>query len=136
MHDLWMSISHNVMERVTGPLKFRMVLQPLMACIYAVIGGLRDAKTGARPYFWGLITDSSNRKAMIRDGWKSVGKIFIFAVIMDVAFQLYVQHSVRLVEAVIVAVILAIVPYLALRGLVTRIARKNRASPRNLRSDP
>ena len=125
MHDIWLRISDNLIDRVTGPLKFRLVLQPLMACVYAVIAGLRDAKTGKAPYFWGLITDPSNRTAMIRDGWKSVGKVFILAVIIDVAYQIYVEHFVYPGEAVIVAVILAIVPYLILRGLVTRIARRD-----------
>src|SRR4051794_33817538 len=112
MHDIWQSISHNVIERATGPLKFRLILQPLMACVYAVIGGLRDAKSGAAPYCWGLITDRQNRRAMIRDGWQSVGKVFIIALIIDIGYQWYVVDSVSLSEAIIVAVILAIVPYL------------------------
>jgi len=111
------------MDRVTGPLKFRLVLQPLMACAYAIIAGLRDAKTGEPPYFWGLITHPENRIAMIRNGLKSVGKVFVLALIMDVAYQLWVKGFVSLVDAVLVAFILAILPYLVLRGLVTRVAR-------------
>ena len=125
MHDMWLRISDSLIDRVSGPLKFRLVLQPLMACAYAVIAGLGDAKTGKPPYFWGLITDPANRTAMLRDGWKSIGRVFIFAVLVDVVYQIYVQHFVYPGEAVIVAVILAIIPYLALRGLVTRIARRD-----------
>lgn len=123
MHDMWLRISDNLMDRVTGPLKFRLVLQPVMACAYAVIAGLRDAKNGEPPYFWGLVTNPANRTAMIRDGSKSVGKVFILALIMDIAYQLWVQRFVYPGEAVIVAFILAIIPYLVLRGLVTRVAR-------------
>jgi hypothetical protein len=131
MHDMWLRISDNLMDRVSGPLKFRLVLQPLMACVYAVIAGLRDARNGKSPYLWGLITDSANRTTMIRDGWKSIGKVFIIALIVDVVYQLYELHFVYPGEAVIVALILAIIPYLILRGLVTRIARTNGAASRN-----
>jgi hypothetical protein len=123
MHDIWLRISDNLMDRVTGPLKFRLVLQPLMACAYAIIAGLRDAKTGESPYLWGLITDTGHRTAMIRDGLKSVGKVFVIALIIDTVYQLYELHFLYPGEAVLVAFLLAIVPYVALRGLVTRIAR-------------
>ena len=45
---------------------------------------------------------------------------------LDVAYQLYVLHTVYPIQALAVAFILAIVPYLVLRGLVTRLARANR----------
>ena len=124
MHDIWLRISDNLMDRVTGPLKFRLILQPLMACAYAIIAGLKDAKTGKSPYLWGLVTDTAQRTLMIRDGLKSVGKVFVIALIIDAAYQLYELHFVYPGEAVIVAFILAIVPYVALRGVVTRIARR------------
>jgi hypothetical protein len=70
---------------------------------------------------------------MIRDAWKSVGKVFVIALIIDVADQLYVERFVYPGEAVIVAVMLAIIPYLILRGLVTRIARRDSAASRTIR---
>jgi len=66
---------------------------------------------------------------MIKDGWKSVGRVFVLAVAMDVIYQRYVMHFVYPGEAIIVAFILAIVPYLIVRGLVTRLFRpKGRAA--------
>jgi hypothetical protein len=124
MDDIWMRIVENMTDRVSGPLKFRFLLQPIMASIFAILAGLKDAKTGNPPYFWSLITDSSHRVDMLKDGWKSVGKIFILALVLDVAYQIYVLHFVYPGEAIIVALALAILPYLILRGLVTRIARK------------
>jgi hypothetical protein len=44
--------------------------------------------------------------------------------VLDVIYQIIVQRFVYPGEALITAFILAIVPYLILRGLVTRIARK------------
>jgi hypothetical protein len=124
MHDIWMRIQEDLMDRVSGPLKFRLVLQPLMAVAYAIFAGLKDAKAGKPPYFWALFSDPANRVEMMKDGWKSVGKVFVLALVLDVAYQIYVLHFVYLGEAIIVAVVLAIVPYLILRGMVTRLARR------------
>jgi hypothetical protein len=124
MDDIWMRMTHNLADRVSGPLKFRLVLQPVMASVYAIIGGLRDAKAGKPPYFWTLISDPTQRIDMIKDGWKGVGKVFVLALVLDVAYQIIVLRFIYPGEAVIVALLLAIVPYLILRGLVTRLVGK------------
>ena len=124
MEEMWMRFVENLVDRVSGPMKFRLLLQPLMAVIFAVMSGLKDAKAGKPPYFWALLTDPSHRREMIRDGWKSVGKVFVLALILDVVYQVIVLRFVYPGEAIVVALALAIVPYLIVRGLVTRIARK------------
>ena len=123
MEDLLTRIFENLIDRVSGPMKFRLILQPLMATIFAIRSGLKDAKEGKPAYFWALFTDSSHRRDMLRDGWKSVGKVFVIAIIIDVVYQLIVFRWVYPVEALLVAAILAFVPYLLIRGPVNRIAR-------------
>jgi hypothetical protein len=120
-------IAHNMVERVTGPMKFRLLLQPAMATFFAIRGGLQDAKQCKPPYFWGLFTDKGERESMLKDGWKSIGKVFILAIVLDVVYQL-IEHrwTVYPGEAVLVAVILAIVPYLLIRGPVNRIVCEKR----------
>jgi len=105
-------------------MKFRLVLQPTMAAFFAIRSGLADARAGKPPYFWGLLSDRGQREAMIKDGWKSVGRVFILALVLDAVYQLIVLHAVYFGEMIIVAFVLAIVPYLILRGLVTRVARR------------
>lgn len=124
MDDIWMRIMENMADRVSGPMKFRLLLQPVMASIFAILAGLKDAKAGNPPYFWGLVTNPAQRADMIKDGWKSVGKVFVLALILDVVYQLIVERFVYPGEALIVAFVLAIVPYLILRGLVTRLASR------------
>ena len=123
MDDIWIRFSSNMIERVSGPMKFRLVLQPVMAAIFAIRAGLADARAGKTPYFWTLVTDPAQRAYMIKDGWKSVGKVFVLALVLDVVYQIIVSRFVYPGEAIIVAFVLAIVPYLILRGLVTRVAR-------------
>lgn len=123
MEDLWVRITGNVVDRVSGPLHLRLVLQPVIASILAILSGLKDVKGGKPPYFWALATDAAHRHEMLRDGWKSIGKVFAFALVLDVAYQVIATRFVYVGEAIVIALLLAIVPYLILRGLVNRIMR-------------
>jgi hypothetical protein len=124
MADLWSLIADQVSDRVSGPMKFRIVLQPIMATYLAIRSGLKDAKSGAPPYFWRLLSSPGRRVEIIKDGWKSIGRLFLLAMILDLIYQIFVQSSFHLRAALFVAIVLAIVPYLLLRGTVTRIARR------------
>ena len=123
MEDLLSRIIENLVGRVSGPMKFRLILQPVMAAIFAIRSGLKDAKENKPPYFWAIFTDPDSRGDMIRDGWKSVGRVFILAIVLDAIYQFIVFRRFYPVEALLVAAILALVPYLLIRGPVNRIAR-------------
>jgi lauroyl/myristoyl acyltransferase len=49
--------------------------------------------------------------------------VFSLAILLDVLYQVIVFRWVYPLESVVVAIILAFLPYLFLRGLVNRIAR-------------
>src|SRR5262245_38617435 len=113
-----------IAERPDGPMAFRFYLQPAMAMFFAIRDGLKDARSGRHPYFWALFTDIPHRQELIRDGWKSVGKIVILAIALDVIYTLVVLHGLRPIQTVIVACLLAVIPYVIFRGPVNRIAKK------------
>jgi hypothetical protein len=119
----WQRVVQNLFARLDGPLHFRIIAQPAMAILFAIIDGVRDAKTAKPAYFWALLTAAGHRKELLRDGWGSVGKIFIIAIILDVVYQLEVHSAVYLGETLIVAFALAIVPYVVLRGPINRVMR-------------
>ena len=121
MDVIWARIFENMNDRVSGPMKFRLLLQPLIACFFAFRSGRRDALEGKPPYFWALFTQPSHRADMLRDGWKSVGNVFLIALALDVVYQIVVQRFVYPGEALLVALLLAIVPYLMVRALVNRL---------------
>jgi hypothetical protein len=129
MDQMWERVGSQLLARVSGPMKFRLVLQPGMAAFFAIRSGLADARAGRPPYFWALLTGSAERSAMLKDGWKDVGRVFILALVLDAVYQFIELHFIYPGEMVIVAFVLAIVPYLIIRGLVTRLARKRDAAP-------
>jgi hypothetical protein len=129
MEEFLMRVWTNLMDRVGGPMTFRVILQPTMAVLLAVRAGLKDAREGRPPYLWTMLTDPEERHGLLREGWKSTARVFLLAVIMDVIYQLIVQHWIYPGEVLIVAVLLAIVPYLLIRGPVTRVAERWRRAP-------
>lgn len=124
MEDLSNWIWNSLIGRVDGPLKFRLVLQPLVAIVLATRAGLKDAREGRPPYFWSLLTDAAHRWERLREGWRAVVRIFILAVVMDLVYQYLVLRWLYPVASLFVAFILAFLPYLLVRGPVNRIARR------------
>jgi hypothetical protein len=43
MDHMWARVWADSLGRVSGPLKFRLVLQLAMACFFAISSGLKDA---------------------------------------------------------------------------------------------
>ena len=123
MQDILMRVIENLVERVGGPLTLRLILQPVVAICFAIRDGRRDARTGQPPYFWAVFSNPDHRRELLRDGWKSVGKVFVLAMVLDVIYQIIVLRWVYPVETLMVAVILAIVPYLLVRGPLNRLLR-------------
>jgi hypothetical protein len=123
MDEILIRVAEDLADRLTGPMKFRLVLQPLMAAIMATRDGLRDARAGRPPYLWGLLWTRHGRMDMLKDGWRGVGRIVALALALDVFYQLLVLGAVYPGEAVLVACVLAIFPYALLRGPIARAAR-------------
>jgi hypothetical protein len=110
----------HLIGRVHGPMHFRVIVQPLMACLFAVLDGIKDAREGRTAYFWALFTEPAHRMELLRRGWKSVGKIFILALVLDAIYQVWQLGTFYPGEAVLTAIVLAFVPYVLLRGPVNR----------------
>ena len=85
MEDIIARFFENLAGRVSGPMQLRIVLQPLMAIFFAIRDGRNDAREGRVPYFWAIFTSPGHRRDLLRSGWKSVGKVFIIALILDAA---------------------------------------------------
>ena len=128
MDGTWERVASQLLARVSGPMKFRLVLQPAVAAFFAIRAGLADAKADNPPYLWALLSNPGQRTALIKDGWKSIGTVFILAMVLDAVYQFIELHTLYPVQMIVVAIVLAIVPFLILRGLVTRVARRKIAA--------
>jgi hypothetical protein len=113
-----------LLGRSSGPMKIRLVLQPLIVAVFGARAGLRDARAGRPPYFWSIFTAGRHRWSLIREGWGDAGRFFVAAVSLDLLYQFVVLRAIRPVEALIVVATIGILPYVLFRGLVNRIVRR------------
>jgi hypothetical protein len=123
LHDVLSRVWVNLIERPSGPLAFRFMLQPAMSVALAVRDGVRDARQGTPPYLWSIVFDRRNRAAHVREGLRATSMIIFLAVVLDVAYQTMVLEEFYPGEALIVGVTLGLIPYVLIRGLAARCAR-------------
>ena len=122
-------IWNSIVARSSGLLSFRFILQPSMAAVAAIHDGIKDARDGRTPYlwtvvrFWTVAHNPGERVARLREGLIATSRIILLGIAMDVIYQLLEFHTFYPAEALIIALLLAFVPYLLIRGPVTRIAR-------------
>jgi hypothetical protein len=126
MGDFLSTFWTDFLARFDGPLHFRLFVQPLMAMVFAVRDGTRDAREGRSAYLWTLLTDSEQRRYLLESGWNGISKVFVLAVVLDVVYQLIVWREVKPVQALLTAAVLALIPYALLRGPVNRAVRSSR----------
>lgn len=115
--------------RAQGPLHLRFVIQPIIASVLAIRAGLRDAREDKPPFLWAFAFNSANRAELLREARKDIGTVLALAAILDVVYQLLARHPLRLGQAIVIAILLALIPYLLLRAPVTRLARRKGRLP-------
>jgi len=122
MDDLLARFWPDLVGRVSGPLTLRLILQPLVAIAFAIRAGVADARAGRPLYSWTVLTSPAHHVDMLREGWRTVAKVFVMATIIDVVYQVMDFGWVYPIQALVVAFLLACVPYLLIRGPANRIA--------------
>jgi hypothetical protein len=135
MEELLKQFWPDLVGRVHGPFTFRLALQPLSAVLIACRAGLRDARSGRPAYGWAIITNAADRNDLLKEGWRELTRVFLIAVIIDLIYEIIVFHEIHPVQSLIVAAVLALLPYPLFRGVVNRIVRRWRQNHDGLRRD-
>jgi len=113
-----------LLARPSGPFAFRFVRQPLMAALLAVRDGVSDGRTGRSPFFRTTLHDPAQPRERLVEAMKATAKIGALAILIDVVYQLRGLGTFYADAALVVAVLLALVPYALIRGPMDRITRQ------------
>ena len=105
----------NLVGRLSGPMSFRLLIQPTVAAFFAIRAGLIDARENKPTFLGCAISNPSSWRARMRQSWKDVGKVFIVALILDSIYQVVVHSGIFTLELLITATVLALVPYMIAR---------------------
>src|SRR5215467_3998380 len=92
-----LSFYNGLIDRLDGPLHFRFFAQPAMAAFLAIREGVKDAREDKAAYFWAILSGVGSRVYLLRSGLKSVGKVIVFAVVLDMIYQLIAFRTIHIV---------------------------------------
>jgi hypothetical protein len=128
----------NFLDRPSGAMNFRFLVQPTMAGLLALRAGVEDAREGRRGYIWALLTNRQRRLQLLAEGWGGARAPFLISIGLDAVYQLRTFKFIYPLEALFTAALLALVPYVLLRGPFNAIARLilRAARSRNAGKDP
>lgn len=118
----------DIPRRLTGPGRFRLILQPMIAIILGVRSGLGDAREGRPPFLYGVLFHTELRPELLRSGFRTVINLLLMGILMDAVFQWIILGVSHAGAALVVGPVLILVPYAIARALSNRVAR--------LRTDP
>jgi hypothetical protein len=113
----------DIPKRLTGPGRFRLVLQPLIATILGIRSGRADARAGWPPYLYGVLLHSELRRDLLRDALMTVAILLLMGILLDSLFQWLILGTSYLGAALVVGPILIVTPYTIARGLTNRFSR-------------
>ncbi len=82
----------------------------------------RTRSPDAPPTFGQVLTNPAERGNRLWEGVIATAQVILLGLVMDVIYQFTVLKTLYPVEAVIIAIVLAFVPYVVLRGPFARIA--------------
>jgi hypothetical protein len=111
----------DIIERIHGPMTFRFYLQPTMALLAALPDGLRDARLGHKSFFWSALWDRNVSTGRLREGAISTARVVLLGISMDVIYQFKVLDRFYPVEALMMAILLAVIPYFIFRWIIERV---------------
>ena len=89
----------------------------------ALPDSIKDARLGHKSFFWTALWDPSQPSGRLREGLVSTARVALLGISMDMIYQYRVLDHFYPVEALMMAVLLAVIPYFILRWLFERIAR-------------
>jgi hypothetical protein len=112
--------------RPGGPLSMRLLIQPAVAAVIGIRMGLTDARSGSTPYGWRMLTRPHRRGELLREGWRHVRNVFLAALAIDLVYQVIAFRHIYVLQALLMAIFLAALPYFVFRSLTNRLARRLR----------
>ena len=118
MDEMFTRVFQDLVARTTGPMWFRLILQPLVATFFGIRAGLANAKRSKGP-------DPGRRRALFQQALHDVGKMLAVGVGLDVVFQLIALRTVYPGEALLVGFLLVALPYQIIRTVTGWLASRS-----------
>ena len=113
----------DIPRRLTGPGRFRFILQPLTAIVLGIRSGLADARAGRPPYLYGVLFHPDLRRQLMTSTLESVANLLLLGILLDAVAQWLILGVSHAGAALVVGPVLIVTPYTVARALANRAAR-------------
>lgn len=113
----------DIPRRLTGPGRFRFVMQPLIAIILGIKSGLADARAGRPAFLYGLLFHRELRGELVRTAFETVINLLLMGILLDAVFQWIILGVSYPGAALVVGPMLIMFPYALARAISNRVAR-------------
>jgi hypothetical protein len=118
----------DIPRRLTGPGRFRFVLQPLMAIPLGIRSGRDDARTGQLPFLSAVLLHPLRRRDLLKSAFQVIVNVVLVGILMDSLFQWVLFGTSYPGAALVVGPVLIALPYAVARSLSNRIVRSRNGS--------
>lgn len=109
-------------RRLTGPGRFRFLLQPALAAALGIGAGRADAREGRPPYLYALLLGRHGRRELVREALRSIAHLMLAGVLVDSVCQWLILGASYPGAALVVGPVLIAFPYSVARALANRVA--------------
>jgi hypothetical protein len=113
-------------KRLTGPGRFRFVVQPAVAILLGIRDGLLDARAGRAPYLYSLLF-YQRRRELLRSGFNTIVNLMLMGILLDAIAQWFILGASYPGAALVIGPVLITLPYALARALANRVAQLRRS---------
>jgi hypothetical protein len=116
------SFIEDIPKRLSGPGRFRFILQPLLATILGVRSGIADARKGRPPYLSAVLFHRKLRSELLKEGFRTIVNLVLMGILLDSIVQWLILGASYPGAALVVGPVLIATPYALARALANRCA--------------
>jgi hypothetical protein len=127
MEEFSRLVTDRLVARLTGPMSFRFIMQPLLAVALGIRDGLMDARAGTPPFGLDLLFDPATRRAHLGGAIRRIAIPIVIGILLDAVAQHFIFGHVSVVGALIAGATIIGIPYSLARGIANRLAVRFRA---------
>jgi hypothetical protein len=113
----------DMLARLSGPGRFRFLLQPTVAILLGSRDGRKDARRGLPPYLWALTFHREHRRELLRGAFAAVRELVAVAILLDVLSQFLIFREIHPGAAILLGPVLIGMPYAVSRAFANRVVR-------------
>ena len=122
----------DMLARLSGAGRFRFFVQPAVAIVIGIRHGLTDARNGTPPILRVLMSNASQRSALLQAAFAALRDLVAVAIVLDIVSQAMIFGRVHPLAAILLGPVLITVPYVFARTVAYCLTRppKNRDTTR------